>query len=59
MGMNADTKNLLFIILAVVGGFVVLGWVLKIAFKLIGLFIVLAIAVGGYLVIKKLVEQGR
>ncbi|WP_155006349.1 hypothetical protein [Sphingomonas hengshuiensis] len=57
--MNADTKNLLFIILAVVGGFVVLGWVLKIAFKLIGLFIVLAIAVGGYLVIKKLVEQGR
>lgn len=57
--MNADTKNLLFIILAVVGGFVVLGWVLKIAFKLIGLFIVLAIAVGGYLVIKKLVGQGR
>lgn len=57
--MNADTKNLLFVILAVVGGFVVLGWVLKIAFKLLWLFIVVAIAVGGYLVIKKLVEQGR
>ena len=57
--MNAETKNLAFVILAIIGGIVVLGWALKIAFKLVGIAIVLGLCVVAYIFIQKLVGKGR
>jgi hypothetical protein len=59
MGMSQDTKNVLFVVLAVVGAIVVGGWVLKIAFKLLGIIILVGLAVVAFMVIQKLVGQGR
>jgi membrane protein implicated in regulation of membrane protease activity len=59
MGMSQDTKNLLFVILAVIGALVVGGWLLKIAFKLLGLVILIGLAVVAYILIQKMVGRGR
>ena len=45
MGMSGDNKNLIVTILAIIGGIVVLGWVLKIA-------IIIALVVGGVMLIQ-------
>ena len=50
--MNAENKNLLFVILAIIGGIVVLGFVLKVAFKLIGLAIILGLGAALYFAVK-------
>ncbi|MDT8757878.1 hypothetical protein MZO42_04140 [Sphingomonas psychrotolerans] len=57
--MSQDTKNVLFVVLAVIGAIVVGGWVLKIAFKLLGIIILVGLAVVAFMVIQKLVGQGR
>ncbi len=57
--MSQDTKNVLFVVLAVIGAIVVGGWVLKIAFKLLGIIILVGLAVVAFIVIQKLVGQGR
>jgi hypothetical protein len=59
MGMSQDTKNVLFVVLAVIGAIIVGGWVLKIAFKLLGIIILVGLAVVAFIVIQKLVGQGR
>jgi membrane protein implicated in regulation of membrane protease activity len=59
MGMNQDTKNLLFVILAVIGALVVGGWLLKIAFELLGVVILIGLAVVAYILIQKMVGRGR
>ena len=43
------SKNTIVTILAIIGGIVVLGWALKLTFKLLGLLIVAGIGVGIYL----------
>ncbi|MBB4097756.1 hypothetical protein [Sphingomonas kyeonggiensis] len=57
--MKPETKNLIFVILAIIGGIVVLGWTLKIAFKLVGIAIVLGLAVLAYIFIQNMVGKGR
>ncbi|WP_156404770.1 hypothetical protein [Sphingomonas sp. Root241] len=57
--MSQDTKNLLFVILAVIAALVVGGWLLKIAFKLLGLVILIGFAVVAYILIQKMVGRGR
>ncbi|NIJ20070.1 hypothetical protein FHS95_001762 [Sphingomonas naasensis] len=57
--MSQDTKNVLFVVLAVIGAIVVGGWVLKIAFKLLGIIILVGLAAVAFMVIQKLVGQGR
>ena len=57
--MSQDTKHVLFVVLAVIGAIVVGGWVLKIAFKLLGIIILVGLAVVAFIVIQKLVGQGR
>jgi hypothetical protein len=59
MGMSQDTKNVLYVVLLSVGAIVVGGWVLKIAFKLLGFLILVGLAVVAFIVIQKLVGQGR
>jgi membrane protein implicated in regulation of membrane protease activity len=59
MGMSQDTKNLLFVILAVIGALVIGGWLLKIAFKLLGVVILIGLAVVAYILIQKMVGRGR
>jgi len=51
--------NILFVILAIIGGIVVLGFLLKVAFKLIGIAIVIGLAVAGYMLLQKMVGKGR
>lgn len=51
--MNGDNKNLLFTILAIIGGIVVLGWVLRFTFALLGPLIVIGIAVLIYVMFVK------
>ncbi|MBQ1499431.1 MAG: hypothetical protein IIZ38_14050 [Sphingomonas sp.] len=57
--MKPETKNLVFVILAIIGGIVVLGWTLKIAFKLVGIAIVLGLCVLAYIFIQNMVGKGR
>jgi hypothetical protein len=57
VGVRND--NILFVILAIIGGIVVLGFVLKVAFKLIGLVIVIGLAVAAYMLLQKMVGKGR
>ncbi|MCX8475105.1 MAG: hypothetical protein MT490_04830 [Sphingomonas sp.] len=57
--MSQDTKNVLYVVVAVILAIVVGGWVLKIAFKLLGIVILVGLAVIVFLVIQKLVGQGR
>ncbi len=51
--------NILLVILAIIGGIAVLGFILKIAFKLIGVVIVIGLAVAGYMLLQKMVGKGR
>ena len=51
--MSADNKNLIFTILAIIGGLVVLGWLLRITFALLGPLLLIAVAVGIYLLFVK------
>jgi hypothetical protein len=53
MGMNGDNKNLIITILAIIGGIVVLGWLLRLTFALLGPIIVIGIAVLIYLAVTK------
>ena len=57
--MNSDTKNLIFVILAVIVALVIGGWLLKIAFKLLGVVILIGFAVVAYILIQKMVGRGR
>ena len=57
--MNQDVKNVLFVVVAVILAIVVGGWVLKIAFKLLGILILVGLAVVIFIVIQKMVGQGR
>jgi hypothetical protein len=59
MGMSQDTKNVIFVVLAVIGAIVIGGWVLKIAFKLLGIIILVGLAVVAFMVIQKMVGRGR
>jgi hypothetical protein len=59
MGMSQDTKNVIFVVLAVIGAIVLGGWLLKIAFKLLGIVILVGLAVVAFMVIQKMVGQGR
>ena len=57
--MSQETKNIIFVVLAIIGAIVVGGWVLKIAFKLLGILILVGLAVVAFMVIQKMVGQGR
>jgi len=51
--MSGDNKNLIITILAIIGGIVVLGWLLKLTLNLIGPIIVIGLAVLIYLAVTK------
>ena len=51
--MSGDNKNLIVTILAIIGGIVVLGWVLKITFALLGPLILIGLAVLIYMMFAK------
>lgn len=55
--MNGDNKNLLFTILAIIGGIVVLGWVLRLTFALLGPLVLVGLAVLVYIMFFK--DKGR
>ena len=55
--MSGDNKNLIFTILAIIGGLVVLLWVLRITFALLGPILVIGGAVLIYLMFFK--NKGR
>jgi hypothetical protein len=57
MGVNAANKNLLVTILAIIGGIVVLGWILRITFALLGPLLLIGLAVLVYLMFFK--DKGR
>ena len=57
--MSGDNKNLIVTILAIIGGIVVLGWVLKISFKLLGIAIGVAIVVAVLAGGRKLLGGGK
>ncbi len=57
--MNNNQYGLVVTILAVIGGLVVLGWVLRIAFGLIPLVILIAIGIFLYFFIQKAMGQGK
>ena len=51
--MNGDNKNLIVTILAIIGGIVVLGWLLRLTFALLGPLVLVGIAVRVYLMFFK------
>ena len=51
--MNGANKNLIVTILAIVGGIVVLGWILRITFSLLGPLLLIGLAVLIYLMFFK------
>ncbi|MDF0487399.1 hypothetical protein PX554_04595 [Sphingomonas sp. H39-1-10] len=51
--MSQRDKNLIVTILAIIGGIVVLGWLLKLTFALLGPVIVIALGVVIYLALTK------
>ena len=53
------TKNTLVTILAIIGGIVVLGWLLKLSFKLLGILIGVALVVGVLAAGQKLLGNGK
>jgi hypothetical protein len=57
MGMSSSKKNLIVTILAIIGGVVVLGWILKITFNLLGPLLLIGLAVLIYLMFFK--KDGR
>ena len=46
-------------VLAVIGGLVVLGWVLRITFSLLPLLVLIAIGVGVYILVQNATNKGR
>ena len=50
-------KNLIITILAIIGGIVVLGWLLRLTFALLGPLLLIGLAVIVYLVMTK--DKGR
>ena len=52
-------KNPIVTILAIIGGIVVLGWVLKLTFKFLGLLILIAIGLVIYFAVQKATGRGR
>ena len=55
--MNGNDKNLIVTILAIIGGIVVLGWVLKITLNLLGPLILIGLAILIYVTFFK--NKGR
>ncbi len=55
--MSSSNKNLIVTILAIIGGVVVLGWILKITFNLLGPLLLIGVAVLIYLMFFK--KDGR
>ena len=55
--MNGDNKNLIVTILAIIGGIVVLGWLLRLTFALLGPIIIIGLAVLVYVMFFK--NKGR
>jgi len=51
--MSGSNKNLIVTILAIIGGIVVLGWVLRVTFALLGPLILIGIAVLVYMMFFK------
>ena len=51
--MSSSNKNLIVTILAIIGGIVVLGWILKITFNLLGPLLLIGVAVLIYLMFFK------
>ena len=51
--MNGSNKNLIVTILAIIGGIVVLGWVLRVTFALLGPLILIGIAALVYMMFFK------
>ena len=51
--MNGSNKNLIVTILAIIGGIVVLGWLLRLTFALLGPLVLLGIAVLIYIMFFK------
>ncbi|MCW3836816.1 hypothetical protein ACFQ1E_11935 [Sphingomonas canadensis] len=51
--MNRDTQATIITILAIIGGLVVLGWVLKLTLHLMGPLLLIAIGVAVYLLFFK------
>ena len=51
--MSGDNKNLIVTILAIIGGLVVLGWILKVTFNLLGPLLLIGVAVLIYLMFFK------
>ena len=51
--MSGDNKNLIVTILAIIGGIVVLGWVLRLTFALLGPLILIGLAVLIYMMFAK------
>ena len=51
--MSSSNKNLIVTILAIIGGIVVLGWVLRITFALLGPLLLVGVAVVIYLMFFK------
>ena len=56
MGEGRVNKNTVVTILAIIGGLVVLGWVLKLTFKLLGPLILLG---AGYVVYRLVTDNKR
>ena len=57
--MNGNNKNLLFVILAVIGGVVVLGWALRFAASFLGLIIFVALIIFAVVFVQKFLGKGR
>lgn len=52
-------KNVIITILAIIGGLVVLGWLLKFSFKLIGILLLIGIGVVIYQVVTAMMGKSR
>jgi hypothetical protein len=59
MGMSGSNKNLIVTILAIIGGIVVLGWVLRVTFALLGPLLLIGVAVLVYMMFFKNKGTGR
>lgn len=53
------SKNTLVTILAIIGGIVVIGWALKVTFKLLGLLIVIGIGLAIYFAVQSATGKGK
>jgi len=51
--MSGDNKSLIVTILAIIGGIVVLGWVLRLTFALLGPLVLIGIAILVYIMFFK------